>query len=173
MFEQDSYNLWTLAASAAFIVIATTFTFTTVTYVVQRRWRTRRRNPSGLIIQFLVIALPLGLVGATTGYLVGLSRVPAVTALLPALLSFSSAVFLLAFSLRSPRKVPIIGSAIIVFSLCVFSGILIGAGNREQGRVARLKMLSEQELRIRTYRENRNLPADFPIWALTGEGIFK
>ena len=57
----------------------------------------------------------------------------------------------------------------------MFTSLLYGDDKaglaRELGRLDRLIFLSEQEKQIRTYRENRGLPADPPAWILGTEPV--
>jgi hypothetical protein len=132
-----------------------------------------RKSLFAFYLEVLLFAIPLCAAGMVSGYVAGISRIPAVTSLLPASLSFISAIFLLVYTAKNKEQVLNISCCILIFCVALFSGTVIGSDNRESGRVARLKLLSEQEVKIRLYRKNRNLDPEFPSWMLTGEGPYK
>lgn len=165
-------SLASLAILIALALGAPISLYTLFFTISNRRYFTVRRM-LGFSGACFVISLPLCIAGVTSGYIAGISRIPAVTSLLPASLSFISAVVLLIHAAKNNQQTMMISCCVIVFCLALFGGTMIGASSREDGRVDRLKALSEQELQIRRYRKNRGLEPEFPSWLLTGEGIYK
>jgi uncharacterized membrane protein (UPF0136 family) len=114
------------------------------------------------------LALPVSLVGFIAGYLTGVSRSPAVGTVVPAVLTLIGGLNIYLFGVEVKNRIAV-GFCITLFSIILFHGIQTGSYDREFGREARMVNLSDQERRIRLYRENRDLPADPPAWITTGE----
>lgn len=114
------------------------------------------------------IAIPLAAVAFVTGYLTGLSRQPAVTATIPAILTLVGGIFVY-ITASHPAARASMGIAIVVFATVLVLSTNYYSFIRESERIPRLLLLSEHEKIIRTRRHNMDLPADFPEWILSGE----
>ncbi|MEL7201725.1 MAG: hypothetical protein AAGK25_09005, partial [Pseudomonadota bacterium] len=112
--------------------------------------------------------LPFVVVGFGLGFWTGVSSQPNASAVIPAVISFVGAVFAFAVA-TNKNQAGAIGFAVCACSITIIYSITVGAELRENGRVERLKKLSEQEKRIRLWRKNNNLPAEIPEWMLSGE----
>jgi hypothetical protein len=127
----------------------------------QSYWNKLRAN----VPPSLGYAVPTAFIGYVAGYLTAISRSPAVGSVVPAVLALLGGLNIYFFGVDSKNRA-LVGYSIFVFSLVFFYGIWAGAVDREVGRVGRLINLSEQEKRVRTYRENRDLPPEIPSWIL-------
>jgi hypothetical protein len=110
-------------------------------------------------------SIPVVCIGYIAGYLTGISRSPAVGSIVPAVLVLIGGLNIYFFGIDSKNRV-LVGYCIFVFSLTFFYGVWGGVVDRENGRLGRLLSISEQEKNVRTYRENRGLPAEIPSWIL-------
>ena len=111
----------------------------------------------------LGFSIPVALIAYVAGYLAGVSRAPAVGTIVPAVLALFGGLNIYFFGTESPYRA-LVGFSVSVFPVMFLYGVWGGVLDRENGRVGRLINLSEQEKSIRIYRENRDLPADFPAW---------
>jgi hypothetical protein len=116
----------------------------------------------------LGFAFPITLVGYVTGNLTGASRSPAVGNVIPAVLALLGGLNIYFFGSESKNKA-IVGFCVSIFVLVFFYGLWGGVVNRENGRISRFLLLSEQERIIKAYRENRNMPAEPPDWLLKND----
>jgi len=117
---------------------------------------------------YFSFGVPIALLAYVTGYLTSISRVAAVGAVLPAIIALIGGLNIYVFGSDSKYKL-VVGFCVCVFTVALFYGIQRGALERESGREARLLRLSEQERRVRNYREYRSLPSELPAWITTGE----
>ncbi|MGM4887043.1 hypothetical protein AB7813_29625 [Tardiphaga sp. 20_F10_N6_6] len=113
-------------------------------------------------------ALPISLVAFVAGYLTGVSRSPAVGTIIPAVLTLVGGLNIYLFGIDVKNR-SLVGFSVFLFTLFLFYGVQAGSYHREIGREARLIFLSEQERKIRIFRENRDLSPDMPAWITTGE----
>ena len=116
------------------------------------------------VIPLFCFSLPVMGLGACVGYLMSLSREPAVSATIPAVLSLVGGLLIYVYSLDNIRKSIVAGTATVVFTLNLMLGSAFGSYLRETGRTERMLYAVEQERKIRNYRESRGLPADIPTW---------
>ena len=120
------------------------------------------------ILPAVLFSIPTVFVAYVAGYLTGISRAPAVGNLVPAVLALIGGLNIYLFGTER-KNAALVGYSVFIFTLVLFFGFEIGIIDREDGRVARLVSLSDQEKSIRNYRENRELPPDPPAWILGGE----
>jgi hypothetical protein len=118
---------------------------------------------------YFLLGIPVTLLAYVTGYLTSISRAAAVGTVLPAVLTFIGGANIYVFGSDSRYKI-VVGFCVALFSVALFYGVQRGAFERELGREARLMELSEQEAKVRNYREFRGLsPETFPAWIIGGE----
>jgi hypothetical protein len=103
--------------------------------------------------------VPFGIVGVTSGYLTGLSRVSAVSALVPAALTLVGgvAVYLLG---KGGKPALLAAFAAVDFSVLMLIGALIGARERDDpnGLLDAEILKLKRELVIEQYRNSWSLP---------------
>jgi hypothetical protein len=117
------------------------------------------------ILPAIGYSLPVVALGYTIGYLASSARSGDLSSLIPPVMTLVGGVSIYAFGLDMRNKV-VIGYCVFVFSLIMLYGVYVGTAAREVGQVNHLISLSETEKQIRIYRENRDLPPDFPVWML-------
>jgi hypothetical protein len=117
------------------------------------------------ILPAIGYSLPVVALGYTIGYLASSARSGDLSSLIPPVMTLVGGVSIYAFGLDMRNKV-VIGYCVFVFSLIMLYGVYVGTAAREVGQVNHLISLSETEKQIRIYRENRDLPPDFPAWML-------
>ncbi|SDB16600.1 hypothetical protein [Bauldia litoralis] len=166
MFGEIGGHLLSQAAAAILASILLSFLFSI--RLVPINGVTRLSFARDRFLAFAGIAVPLAVVAFATGYLTGLSRQPAVTATIPAVLTLIGGVFAYVSAARPEARAPM-GLGIILFALILVLSTNYYSAARESGRLGRLLLLSEQEKMITTRRANMNLQTDFPAWMLTGE----
>ena len=160
--------IYLVAAKAAYIVgfalLASAFLgfVLTIGYcIVERQWTF---GTIGLLFGELFIVLaPFSTIGIISGVLTGLSRTPAVSALIPAVLTFVGAV--VAFQIAKTKIDTIVAAlATISFSIFLLIGTLLGSAEREIYD-ARKNSLEQQlrdvetEFAVEQYRKGLGLPA--------------
>jgi hypothetical protein len=126
---------------------------------------TYRQKLRANILPAIGYSLPVVALGYTIGYLASSARSGDLSSLIPPVMTLVGGVSIYAFGLDMRNKV-VIGYCVFVFSLIMLYGVYVGTAAREVGQVNHLISLSETEKQIRIYRENRDLPADFPAWML-------
>jgi len=121
-----------------------------------------------LAIETIGLSLPLIALAFVAGDLTGISRSPVVGTVVPAVLTFVGALevyaVLVAGDNHTRDNKAAIGYSVFLFALLFFYGVETGAYSREFGNEGRLKTMSEQEHRIRAFRQNLGLPPDPPSW---------
>jgi hypothetical protein len=130
----------------------------------KRSWHTFARAT----LVYFAYGLPVAVLSYLSGFISGISRVAIMGTVLPAIFSLAAGVNIYVFGSDNKHRV-VIGYCIVLFALSIFIGLEQGAWERERGRENRMIYLSDQEARIRHYRSNRDLPADFPAWMMGGE----
>ena len=120
------------------------------------------RSARAPILLAMPAALPLGFAAICAGYLTGLSREPAVAALVPGALTLLGGVGLLLVG-GSKAKAGFIAVSIALFSANLVVGTAIGARSRdnrdaELTSVRAAERAAERELAIRMYRSALGLP---------------
>jgi len=119
-----------------------------------------------LLVRFLS-GLPLGFVGTVTGFLTGASRAPAVSALLPAVLTFTGMLVVYFVGKGSLPRALVAGFGVFLFSVNLLVGSVLGSASRDRHddfleSIEWLKSKAEQEFVVRKYREGLGLPPDPP-----------
>ncbi len=152
------------------IVIGTTLVVCAVFSVrLLPRGHERRLRVSGSAFgKNVLICLPLAIIGWAAGYLTGLSRQPAVTAAIPAILTLAGALFAYV-SLSRLNEAPFVALGVSVFAITVIMSTAQYSSFREKERLVRLLYLSEQERTVRIRRANMDLPDDIPPWIISDE----
>lgn len=122
----------------------------------------RQKSSAYLTQTAYFVGIPFAIVGISTGYMSGLSREPAVAALVPAMLTLVGSVG--AYLMTKGKRSSIMATLIMVnFSVSVLVGISLGASYREeafrsQNSVeARISALREEFL-LQQYRKGLGLP---------------
>jgi hypothetical protein len=133
----------------------------TVTYcafIFQWQFATARL----LFSEFFIILAPFSTIGIISGFLTGLSRTPAVSALIPAVLTFVGAI--VAFQIAKTRAAAMVAALVtICFSVFLLLGSLLGSAEREISD-ARKNSLAQQfqdvewEFAVEQYRKGLTLP---------------
>jgi hypothetical protein len=104
-----------------------------------------------------IASVPFGFAAVYIGYITGLSRDPAVGALVPAVLSLLTAASAYLAGKDRAMLLPI-GMAVAVFFLNINFGASVGSQVREQPpNVESLLQSAEQEARVKKYRMNLGL----------------
>ena len=111
----------------------------------------------------LAFSAPISVLAFVSGYLTGVSRGGVVGNVLPAVLSLIGGIGLYVFGTENRFKI-VIGYCVFMFAVNLLYGAQTGALERELGREARVKILSEQERRIRNFRYNLELDEQPPAW---------
>jgi hypothetical protein len=111
-------------------------------------------------------SIPIVSLAFVAGYLTGISRSPAVGAVVPAVLTMIGALNVFVFGvMKSTGETRIaVGYTVFLFATLFFYGVQTGAYWREYGQEERLRILSKQESGIRNFRKNMGLPEDPPSW---------
>jgi hypothetical protein len=112
--------------------------------------------------------IPIGLVSYVAGYLTSVSRAPAVGSILPAALALIGGLNIYVFGTEAKHKA-LIAYCVSLFMVVLIYGIQRGTYVRESDREDRLVALTQQEIRIRTLRENLGLDQNPPPWLLSTE----
>ena len=167
--SMDKYiNLYLLREAAAALILAFA-----VSLVCSIRWS----RPNGAVrptargsdlMAYAGICVPLTAIAFATGFLTGFSRQPAVTATIPAILTLLGGIFAYVTAARPSANGPI-AVGVVLFSMVLIFSTNYYSSVREDERVKRLLILSEQERVVRFRRENMDLPEEFPDWILFGE----
>jgi hypothetical protein len=107
--------------------------------------------------------VPFSIIGMTSGYLTGLSRVGAISALVPAALTLVGGVAVYLFG-KGGKPALLAAFAVVDFSVLMLVGALIGAREREDPEdVLNYKILKlKQEFVIHQYRQGFDLPEASP-----------
>ena len=108
-------------------------------------------------------SLPVTALGYTIGYLAASARSGDLTGLIPGVLTLVGGLSIYGFNLELRNRV-IVGYCVFVFPMVLLYGIYVGSQARQLAQLNQLISLSETEKQIRIYRENRELPSDFPTW---------
>jgi hypothetical protein len=136
-----------------------------------------RRNGEKQKFDFtdILISIPIVLIAYIAGYLTGISGSSAVGNLVPATLAFIGGLNVYLFGVQTNYKA-LSMFAIFLFAIILFYGVLDGGYARINDREQQMQVLADQmqesaaeELRIRTYRQNLNLPPDPPSWFTFGQ----
>lgn len=109
--------------------------------------------------------IPLASIAAVSGYLTAMSREPAVTAVIPGILTLLGGISIYIISRRT-REFLIVSNVVFVFSFTFLISVAYGSYVRETGLISRMIYLTEQERSLRIYRQNRGLPEEIPEWML-------
>jgi hypothetical protein len=118
----------------------------------------------GLTLSGFQAGLPLGFVGMVAGFLTGSSREPAVSAIVPAILTFIGLVVVYMIGKSNLRSI-IVGFAVFVFSVDLLVGSVLGSASRNRydellTSIEFQKRKADQEFAIRLYRRALGLPLD-------------
>lgn len=124
---------------------------------------------SDIFIYYVGFGLPVCLIGYVTGYLSGLSRASVLGTVLPSVLALLGGVNIYVFGSESKYKL-VVGYCVSVLLIALFIGVEVGAGNREFCRESRLRRASQEEFRIRAFRNALGLPPDIAPWMRDGSG---
>jgi hypothetical protein len=122
-----------------------------------------------LLLRTTIAGFPLGLSGLVSGYLTGISRVPAVTALVPAILTFIGLILVYLVGRSGHLRMSVTGFCIVVFTISLLLGTSLGSISRERKEdadirtsVEHLKMKTDSEFLVRRYRKGLGLPPEMP-----------
>jgi hypothetical protein len=115
-----------------------------------------------VLAEFFVVAMPFAVVGVMAGFLTGISRSPAVSATVPALLTLFGG--LVAYLMTKGRASALLaGTAIVAFSISVLYGTIAGSHVRgaavaETSSIRSQQRQADRELAIEIYRRSLGLP---------------
>lgn len=117
-----------------------------------------------IISMGLLVGAPLGFTGIIAGFLSGSSRSPAMTALIPAILTFIGLAIVYLMG-RGPLRAIISAFAVFVFSFNLLVGAFLGSASRDRHAeflrsVGVQKLNAEREFAVRAYRKGLGLPLD-------------
>lgn len=159
VFQKTAYIVGIALLSSLILSIALSIGYCSF----QRRWRA---TFGVLFFELLVILFPFSTIGIISGFLTGLSRNAAVTALIPAVLTFVGAV--VAFQVVKSKSATVTASlATIFFSFFLLFGSLLGAAEREvyearKGSLDQQLREVEIEFEVERYRKGLGLPPGKP-----------
>lgn len=149
---------------ALFLISSAIFLLTYVVIKVVSKWKSVWGTEQ--LLRGVWGGLPLGFTGIAAGFLTGSSRAPAVTALVPAILTFVglSVVYLLG---HGNFRALLAGIIVLMFSFNLLLGTFLGGVSRERFdqlslSLAALEISAEKEFALRRYRTGLGLPADPP-----------
>jgi hypothetical protein len=126
------------------------------------------RRLIGVTTVYFFIALPIALLGFIVGFLIGVSRSPAIGTVIPAVLTLIGGLGIYVFGTENRFKV-IVGYSVIVLVCTLLYGVERGAFDRESTREHRLNVIFEEEARLRAQRKNLGLPPEVPTWSIPAE----
>jgi hypothetical protein len=160
---QDIANVFVLTG---FLLIISGIIFL-MTYAIARFFlRLKRALGTGQVFKGVWGGFPLGFAGMAAGFLTGSSRAPAVTALVPAILTFVglSVVYLMG---KGNLRALLAGFIVLTFSINLLMGTFLGTVSRDRTEqlsesLETLKIRAEREFAIRRYRSALGLPPEPP-----------
>jgi hypothetical protein len=135
-------------------------------YAMSRAWFHRSDRQTKIVLSGFLVGFPLGVTGMISGFLTGSSRSPAVSALVPAILTFIG--LIVVYMLGKGRLRAIIASfAVFIFALNLLVGTVLGSASRDRreeiiSSADVQKLRADQEFAIRLYRKGLGLPLDIP-----------
>jgi hypothetical protein len=136
--------LLTLYVVAAPLLLVGVPLLTVLAIIYLKRLRRQPWFRFGRIYLNLVGALALSFSGMTVGFLTGVSRAPAVTALIPGVLTFVGAFGLYLVGVKGKRATPV-AVVVILFSVFVVFGSLFGASYRYEFELTQLRAAAARE----------------------------
>jgi hypothetical protein len=118
-------------------------------------------------VQFLVATAPFASLAIVAGFLTGVSRVPVVAALIPAILTLLGSLGVYLFA-TGHRMAIIATSSIFCFSALLLFGTIVGSLERELYEVRQNSLEKKMrdvdiEFSVRQYRKGLGLPLDVPL----------
>jgi amino acid transporter len=162
--DDINFSLWILAFLFLISIIMFVLLYSTLAiclwfarYISNPRERT-------VVLAGLMVGLPLGFTGIVAGFLTGSSRSPAVSALVPAILTFIG--LIVVYMLGKGRlRAAIAGFAVFIFSVNLLVGTVLGSASRDRHeeeltsvRVRELK--ADEEFKVRLYCKGLGLVSD-------------
>jgi hypothetical protein len=163
----DVVNVFALATFLLLIsgiVFLLTYGITRIFYKLKSMRGTRQ------VLKGIWGGFPLGFTGMAAGFLTGSSRAPAVTALVPAILTFVglSVVYLMG---KGNLRALLAGLIVLIFSINLLIGTFLGTVSRDRAEqlsesLEVSKIRAEKEFALRQYRNALGLPAQPPRVAL-------
>jgi hypothetical protein len=153
---------------SAFLVIVSFLLFLPC-FGVARLWlgsKVGQRNRPGFIYGSLISGLSLGLTGMIAGFLTGSSRAPAVSALVPAILTFTGLLVIYLIG-KSALRAALAAFAVFLFSVNLLVGTVLGSTSRDRHQelltsVEVRKAKADDEFAVRQYRQGLGLPPEEP-----------
>jgi hypothetical protein len=111
---------------------------------------------------WLWVGLPFSIVGIIIGFITGLSREPAISALIPAVLTLIGGIVLYLIN-KDRNQAVIAGFSVIVLSFNLFVGSTLGSINRgyvneQMESLEYLKKQADKEFLLQQYRKGYGLP---------------
>jgi hypothetical protein len=124
----------------------------------------KSRSLGIMITRVLIVGLPLGFTGVVSGFLTGLSRSPAVSATVPAALTFLGLVVVYLVG-KGPARAIVAGFAVFVFSANLIVGTVLGGASRdryaEQASSVDIRQFkANEEFKVRLYCKGLGLISD-------------
>jgi hypothetical protein len=166
-FSPEYFSLYVLfrpfliSAVSAFIMGAGTSLFFRENDTASRRF-------TRVTWLYFFVALPNTILGFTVGFLIGVSRSPAIGTVIPAVLTLIGGLGIYVFGTENRFKV-IVGYSVVVLVGTLLYGVERGAFDRESTREHRLNVIFEEEARLRAQRKNLGLPLEVPTWSVPAE----
>lgn len=122
----------------------------------------------------LLIAFPMSVLGTVSGFLTGTSREPAVSALVPAALTFFGLLVVYLIG-KTQEKAAVAGFAAVVMALGLLLGVKMGASSRDRHEADVKSVLAQNadadaEFAIRQHRVQLGLPDTPPATAAPVDG---
>jgi hypothetical protein len=159
---RDSFLLTGFLLGVSFLVFL-------LCYVVAgsvARLLVKAKRSRNLVLLGLTGGLPIGFTGMVAGFLTGSSRASAVSALVPAILTFIGLIVVYLIG-KGRLRAFLAGFIVFIFSADLLVGTVLGSASRDRheellSSVRVQEMKAEQESAIRDYRASLGLPLDVP-----------
>jgi hypothetical protein len=153
---------------AGFLLLVSLVVFFIV-YGIGRLWIRRSivsSRRADVVLSGFLVGISLGFTGMIAGFLTGSSRAPAVSALVPAILTFIGLLIVYLIGKGGLRST-IAGFVVFIFSANLLIGIVLGSASRDRHEeylesLTVQKLKADQEFGIRQYRRVLGLPLDAP-----------
>ena len=131
----------------------------------------------GVILSGLLVGFPLGFTGVVSGFLTGSSRSPAISATVPAALTFLGLIVIYLIGKGRLHSI-IAGFCVFAFSVNLMVGTVLGSASRDRHEdeltsVEVRESKADQEFKLRLYCKGLGLIADLskpcPVGVISGK----
>ena len=166
-FSPELFSIY-LLLRPLLISIVTAFIIGAATSLFFRENHSWMERFVSVSIFYFFVALPTSELGFVVGFLIGVSRSPAIGTVIPAVLTLLGGLGIYVFGTENRFKV-VVGYSVLILVCTLFYGVERGAFERDATREHRLNVIFEEEARLQTQRKNLGLPPDVPTWSVPAE----